>query len=198
MEKTRDTHAASARFSALLGTQAPYSHERRQLPLDELVKREADAANGQPTSIRALFDYWQEKRGSTAAFDSKGAFTPEQFRWISWVDVGRPDPMSFVFRNHPGFLFGDWSGKALRDYPNQIHARSLALEYLTCKVVQQPSYYEITQTVGQVRRTYKRLLLPATGRRAFVSRLYYATRYVSIETEEGAEASPADIPARIR
>lgn len=181
MRNQPETSAATSRFGALLGAGAPYSHERRQLSLGEMVKREVDAATGKPTAVRALFDYWQERR-SAAAFDPKGAFTPEQFRWIAWVDVRRPDPMSYVFRKHPGFLFGDWSGKALRDYPNQIHARSLALEYLTCKVVQQPSYYEITQTVGEVRRTYTRLLLPASGRRPSASRLYYAVRYVSIET----------------
>ena len=191
MRNQPETPAATSRFSALLGADAPYRHERRQLSLDEMVKREVDAATGKPTAVRALFDYWQERRGVAAAdsaafdrvhFDPKGAFTPEQFRWIAWVDVRRADPMSYVFRNHPGFLFGDWSGKTLLEYPNQIHARSLALEYLACKVVQQPSYYEITQTVGEVRRTYTRLLLPAGGRRPAVSRLYYAVRYVSIET----------------
>jgi hypothetical protein len=174
-------HAAMSGFGGLLGAGAPYSHTRRQLSLREMAKREADAASGKPTSIRALFDYWKERR-SVTAFDPNGAFTPEQFRWIAWVDVSRPDPMSYVFRHHPGYLLGDWSGRSLKEYPNQIHARSLALEYLACKVVRQPSYYEITQTVGPVRRTYMRLLLPASGRGRFVSRLYYAIRYVSIET----------------
>jgi hypothetical protein len=181
MHQSSERQEALPSFGALIGAGAPYSHTRRQLALDEMVKRETDAASGGPTSIRALFDYWKERRNA-AAFDPKGAFTPEQFRWISWVDVRRPDPMGYVFRHHPGFLFGDWSGKSLSDYPNQIHARSLALEYLTCKVVQQPSYYEITQTVGPVTRTYMRLLLPAISRRPFVSRLYYGIRYVSIET----------------
>lgn len=203
MRNQPETSAATSRFGALLGAGAPYSHERRQLSLGEMVKREVDAATGKPTAVRALFDYWQERRGvaadtahfdpahfDPAHFDPKGAFTPDQFRWIAWVDVRRPDPMSYVFRNHPGFLFGDWSGKALRDYPNQIHARSLALEYLTCKIVQQPSYYEITQTVGEVRRTYTRLLLPASGRRPSASRLYYAVRYVSIETGLPGGSSP--------
>ena len=191
MRNLPELRASMPAFGALLGAGAPYSHTRRQLPLDEMVKGEANPASGRPTSIRALFDYWKERR-SADAFDPKGAFTPEQFRWISWVDVQRPDPMGYVFRHHPGFLFGDWSGKSLEDYPNQVHARSLALEYLTCKVVQQPSYYEIAQTVGPVTRTYRRLLLPASGRGPFVSRLYYAIRYVSIETGSPTEPAPAD------
>jgi hypothetical protein len=190
MQNPSQRPPATPGFGAFLGAGAPYSHTRRQLSLDEMVKREAQAACGGRTSIRALFDYWQERR-SPAAFDPKGAFTPEQFRWVAWVDVSRPDPMSYVFRHHPGYLFGDWSGKSLNDYPNQSHARSLALEYLACKVVQQPSYYEISQTVGPVRRTYMRLLLPASGRRPFVSRLYYAIRYVSIETGASGDSTQA-------
>jgi len=99
-----------------------------------MVKREVDPKTGGPTALRSLFDYWQSRRDGKAtpagAFDPKGLFTPEEFRWISWVDVRHSDPMDFIFQSHPGFLFGDWSGKAISDYPNQIHARSLALEYL--------------------------------------------------------------------
>ncbi len=189
MRKTSEITAPTPAFGALLGAGAPYSHVRRQLSLDEMARREVDGATGRPTAIRALFDYWKERRGAEA-FDPQGAFTPDEFRWVAWVDVRRPDPMSYVFRHHPGLLFGDWSGKCLEEYPNRMHARSLALEYLACKVVQQPSYYEITQTVGPVRRTYMRLLLPGNGRRAAISRLYYAIRYVSIET--GLPAGPAD------
>jgi hypothetical protein len=186
MQRPIDTQVRN-RFSAVLDGGVRYSHSREQFSLDEMVKREVDA-DGRPTAIRILFDYWQERRTAVAlppaaAFDPKANFTPDQFRWVSWIDVRAADPMSFVFQSHPGFLFGDWSGKRLREYPNAIHARSLALEYLTCKMIRQPSYYEITQTVGPVRRTYMRLLLPVGDRRQTVSRLHYATRYVSIEMD---------------
>ena len=150
------------------------------------MKREVDPgqrrADGDPDAVRLLAGRRGAAPPPAAAFDPKGSFTPEQFRWISWVDVRAADPMNFIFRHHPGYLFGDWSGKSLREYPNPIHAHSLALEYLTSKMIGQPSYYEISQAIGPVRRTYMRLLLPVSDRRQSVSRLYYATRYVSIET----------------
>ncbi len=187
LQKPLDPQLAQTVVRAVLDGGVDYRQERSQLSLEEMMKREVDAESGGPTTIRMLFDYWQERRGfappPAAAFDPKGIFTPEQFRWISWVDARAADPMNFIFRNHPGYLFGDWSGKSLREYPNPIHAHSLALEYLTCKMIRQPSYYEITQAVGPVRRTYMRLLLPVSDRRQSVSRLYYATRYVSIETD---------------
>jgi hypothetical protein len=186
-----------SRFSAVLSDGVRYSQERNQMSLDEMVKREVDPKTGRPTNLRALFDYWKERRNA-AAFDPKGAFTPEAFRWIASVDVRASDPLSFVFRNHPGYLLGDWSGKTLRQYPNSIHARSLALEYLTCKMVQQASYYEITQTIGSLRRTYMRLLLPVSGGRPSVTRLFYAVRYVRIENGPTVEPLPADSRPPIR
>jgi hypothetical protein len=186
VENSLDTDLVRSRFRAVLDGGVAYSQAHSQLSLDEMLKREVDPDGGGPTAIRTLFDYWQGLRGATpplaAAFDPKGSFTPEQFRWISWVDVRAADPMNFIFRHHPGYLFGDWSGKSLREYPNPIHAHSLALEYLTSKMIGQPSYYEISQAIGPVRRTYMRLLLPVSDRRQSISRLYYATRYVSIET----------------
>lgn len=188
------------RLTARLQDGGAYSEERNQLTLDEMVKREVDPATGRPTALRQLFDYWQGKREGNAtpagAFDPKGVFTPDEFRWISWVDVRHSDPMDFVFRSHPGFLFGDWSGKALHEYPNEVHARSLALEYLTCKMIQQPSYYEISQTVGTVSRTYMRLLLPVQGMRKPLTRLYYATRYVSFDLGDDAATPPVSPAVR--
>ena len=187
MQKPIDSQLVRKSFRAVIDGGIDYRQERNQLSLDEMANREIDIDSGRPTTIRKLFDYWHERRTAApppaATFDPKDSFTPDQFRWISWVDVRAADPMNFVFRNHPGFLFGDWSGKSLREYPNPVHAHSLALEYLTCKMIRQPSYYEITQSVGSVRRTYMRLLLPVSDRRQSVSRLYYATRYVSIETD---------------
>jgi hypothetical protein len=175
------------RVSAVLDSGVSYVQERTQRPLDQMVSREVSPVTGKPTALRSLFDYWQSRRvGETApacAFDPSDAFTPEEFQWVSWVDVRPADPMDFVFQAHPGFLFGNWSEKTVRDYPNEIHAKSLALEYLTCKMVRQPSYYELTQQVGEVSRTYMRLLLPLEDRNRTVPRLYYATRYERIEID---------------
>lgn len=177
-------------FKAVLAGGVAYCQERTHLSLDALATREVDAATGAPTALLSLFDYWKvRKTGGVAprsVFDPKDAFTPERLRWVSWVDVHYSDPMDYVFRAHPHFLLGDWTGKALRDYPNAPHANSLALEYLTCKMIRQPSYYEIRQTVGGIGRCYTRLLVPVQGRSGPVTRLYYATRYVSIDAEDPA------------
>jgi len=172
---------------AVLDSGVSYTQQRSQLPLEEMVAREVSPGGGMPTALRSLFDYWQSRRVGEAvpasAFDPADAFTPAEFQWVSWIDVRAADPMDFVFQAHPGYLFGDWSGKAVRDYPNEVHAKSLAFEYLTCKMVRQPSYHELTQRVGNVSRTYMRLLLPVQDRNRGVSRLYYATRYERIEID---------------
>ncbi|MEM9683681.1 MAG: hypothetical protein AAF942_10490 [Pseudomonadota bacterium] len=182
------------RFGAVLAGGVAYSHERTRLSLDELARLEVDAASGASTVVLSLFEFWKRRQtGGTApppAFDPKDAFTPDELRWVSWVDVHHSDPMDYVFRAHPRFLLGDWTGKALRDYPNTRHANSLALEYLTCKMIRQPSYYRIRQTVGDVSRCYMRLLLPVQTRSGPVTRLYYATRYVSIDAERAVELPP--------
>jgi len=181
------------RVTAVLGNGVAYSQERNQLSIEAMVARETDPASGRPTALRSLFDYWQSRRvgemAPSGAFDPAGAFTPEEFQWVSWIDVRREDPMDFVFQDHPGYLLGNWTGKSVRQYPNEIHARSIALEYLTCKMVQQPSYYEITQKMGPVARTYVRLLLPVQDRHRQVSRLYYATRYIRIAIDDDRAAA---------
>lgn len=164
-------------------THPGFFQERIRLPLDELMSRETDPKTGAPTVVRNLFDYWQEQRTgpvpAAVSFDPQGVFASDDMRWVSWIDVRQSDPLNFILRNHPGTVFGDWSGKALREYHNPFHARSCALEYLTCKTVQQPMYHEIRQTVGDISRTYVRLLLPVADRNRQATRLYYATRYIS-------------------
>lgn len=159
-----------------------FFQERIRMPLDELASREADPETGAPTVVQNLFDYWQERRTGTVptldSFEPQGVFSPDDLKWVSWIDVDSSDPLNFVLQDHPGTVFGDWSGKALREYHIPHHARSCALEYLTCKTVQRPLYHEIRQTVGDVSRNYVRLLLPVVDRSRQITRLYYATRYI--------------------
>ena len=200
MQPPTPAGAAKNQVETILPGGIAYRHIHSQLSLDDMAAREVDPDTGRPTTLRALFDYWQSQCdgdvSQDAAFDPKGLFTPDEFRWVSWVDVRHSDPMNFVLKSHPGYLFGDWSGKALRDYPNELHARSLAFEYLTCKMIQQPSYFEISQSIGPVSRTYMRLLLPVRGRRQPLARLYYATRYVSISID--GESAIGDVPPQRR
>ncbi len=163
-----------------------FSQERTRLALDEIAKRETEPETGARTIVQNLFDYWQEScvgaPPAMVSFEPQRVFTPDEMRWISWINVDNLDPLNFILCNHPGRVFGDWSGKALGEYHNPFHARSCALEYLTCKTVQRPLYHEIKQTIGNVSRNYARLLLPVTGRNRQVTRLYYATRYIDTPT----------------
>ena len=159
-----------------------FTQERIQWPLDKLMEREVDARTGAPSTVRRLYDYWCEKRvrslPSAASFDPKGAMTPDEFRFVAWADVRANDPLDFLLHHHPGLLFGDYSGKRLRDYHNTNHGRNCALEYLTCKVVKQPVYYEIKQTIGEASRHYTRLLLPVLDADRGIGRLYYGVNLI--------------------
>jgi len=159
-----------------------FYQERITIPLDAMVKREVDPVTGAPTVVRELFDYWQSRRNDAAAtmasFDPRGLFTPEEFRWVAWIDVANSDPLYALLCKHPARFFGDWSGKRLLQYHNYFHARSCALEYLTCKMVRRPFYHEVRQPIGDVSRAYPRLLLPVTDRAGNVTRLYYAIRHI--------------------
>ena len=159
-----------------------FSQERTQWPLQKIMEREIDPVTRKPSTVKLLHDYWREKRihslAPAASFDPKGAMTPDEFRFVTWVDVTPNDPLDFLLRHHPGVLFGDYSGKRLRDYHNANHGRNCALEYLTCKVIKQPVYYEIKQTIGDSWRHYTRLLLPVADRDHNVRRLYYAVNLI--------------------
>lgn len=167
--------------------QPGFYQERSTLSLDEMMKREVDPVTGAPTVVRDLFDYWQERHAGgpppAAGFDPQAAFTPEASRWVSWIDADNRDSLNFLLCSHPGYVFGDWSGKRLRDYHNSYHARSCGLEYMTCLMVQKPFYHEIRQTIGAVSRAYVRLLLPVADRNRAVKRLFYAIRHTEAPVE---------------
>ena len=171
-------------FTTFVERHPGFYQERTALPLDEMMKREIDPSANAPTVVRELFDYWQERRigalPTTASFHPQGVFTPDKFRWVSWIKLGNFDPLDSILCKHPANVFGDWSGKALREYHNRYHAQSCALEYLTCKTIQKPLYHEIRHSSGNVSRTYTRLLLPVTDGKRGVTRLYYAVRHVDL------------------
>ncbi len=177
----------TSQATTFIERQPGFFQERIRMPLDEIAVRETDPDTGAPTVVRNLFAYWQERRvntvPTTSSFEPQSIFSPDEMRWVSWIDVNCFDPMNFVLRNHPGSVFGDWSGKVLGEYHNLFHARSCALEYLTCKTVLRPMYHEIRQSIGDVSRDYVRLLLPVVDRNRQATRLYYATRYIDSSIE---------------
>jgi len=179
----------SSEFNTYVEAHADFRQERITLPLDEIAKREVDAVTKAPSVVLELFEYWKERctnaLPSMADFQPGDVFTPEKFRWIAWVNLRQADPLSAILCKHPANVFGDWSGKTLRDYHNPYHARSCAFEYLTCKMVRRPFYHEIRQTIGKVSRTYTRLLLPVADAKRPVTRLYYAVRHVDMSVEGG-------------
>lgn len=164
-----------------------FRQERITLPLEEMMKREVDPVTGAPSVVLELFDYWKERctdaLPSMASFHPGDAFTPERFRWLAWINLRHTDPLSAILCKHPANVFGDWSGKTLREYHCPHHARSCAFEYLTCKMVRRPFYHEIRQTIGKVSRTYTRILLPVADSKRPVTRLYYAVRHIHMSVE---------------
>ena len=179
-------------FTTFVERHPGFYQERTSLPLDEMMKREIDPSTNTPTVVRELFDYWQERRIGAlpmiASFNPQGVFAPDKFRWVSWIKLANFDPLNFILCKHPAEAFGDWSGKALREYHDPYHAQSCALEYLTCRMTRQPFYHEIRHSSGNVSRTYTRLLLPVADGKRGVTRLYYAVRYVDL-TIAGGEMS---------
>ena len=170
-------------ISRLVEDAPGFKQERIQWSLDEVARREVNPATGEPSVIKRLMDYWLERRvgeiPDAATFDPKGLFTPDEFRFVAWVDVVADDPGNFVLRNHPAYLFGDWSDKRLREYHIEYHGRNCALEYLMCKTVQQPIYHELRHSLGELGRHYTRIVLPVSDRRHLVRRVYYAVHHLN-------------------
>lgn len=187
--------AMDDQLTTFVERQPGFYQERTSMPLEEMFKREIDPKTHAPTVVRELFDYWQARRtGALPAmdcFDPRSVFTPERFRWVAWIKLGLFDPLNSTLCKHPANVFGDWSGKTLRQYPIPFHARSCALEYLTCKMVQRPFYHEIRQTCGTVSRSYTRLLLPVADGKRGVTRLYYAIRHIDMSIADEASAAGA-------
>ena len=105
-------------FTTFVERHPGFYQERTSLPLDEMMKREIDPSTNAPTVIRELFNYWQDRRigalPTTASFDPQGVFTPDKFRWVSWIKLANFDPLNSILCKHPADVFGDWSGRALR------------------------------------------------------------------------------------
>ena len=163
---------------------AGVAQERRMLQIEQMLDREINHKDGKNTTVRSLFQYWQERHRngrlpSAGEFEPKALLKPEDARWVSWVDVTQENPFNFVLHDHPGAYFGNYSDKALLSHPFKPHAARCAFEYEFCKRTQKPTYHEITQTVGNRHRCYVRLLLPTVDRAGKVERLFYATRYLA-------------------
>lgn len=158
--------------------------ERRMLQIEQMLDREIDHATGRDTTVKSLFNYWRDKRyvghlPLAETFDPKDLFSPDEIRWVSWIDVTSQNPFEFVLHDHPAVLFGDFSHAALSDHPYRLHAIRCAFEYDHCKKTQLPTYHEINQTIGGYHRRYVRLLLPTANEDGKITRLFYATRYLA-------------------
>ena len=158
--------------------------ERRMLQIEQMLDREINCHTGKDTPVRSLFKYWHAmchdgRPPLVDEFSPKARLDPKDARWISWVDVTQENPFNFILYDHPGVLFGNFSQTALLHHPFKLHAARCAFEYEFCKRIQQPTYHEITQTVGRCHRSYVRLLLPAVDRMGNVQKLFYATRYLA-------------------
>jgi hypothetical protein len=161
------------------------SQERRIFHIDQMLDREIHYKAEHNIKLSLLYKYWHESRriggGLPLAehFDTSDMLTPDEVRWVSWIDVAPENPFNFVLHNHPGQLLGDYSGTALRDYPFRSHGIYCAYEYDECKRTQQPAYHEFSQQIGGYQRQYARVLLPTVDMSGKVTKLYYGTQYMA-------------------
>lgn len=158
--------------------------ERRMLQIEQMLDRELNHQTGRDTAVKALFRYWQAMCANghppfANDFTPKAKLNPLDARWVSWIDVTQENPFNFILYDHPGAFFGNHSHKALIQHPFKLHAARCAFEYEFCKRIGQPTYHEITQSVGNCHRSYVRLLLPTVNISGKVQKLFYATRYLT-------------------
>ena len=143
----------------------------------------------QGTAPRRLYDYWLAACPDDGGlpldedFQPRDALPPDAMQWVSWIDVGGEDPLSFVMRDHPASPISGYgvelSDKPLRDFPDLSQATSTAMEYLACKHAREPMYHEIDQILGGVIRHYTRIVLPVADRDGNVTKLYCGFRRIT-------------------
>lgn len=156
------------------------AQERLMLSVDKLFSRETG------TALKELHSFWLAKSPGGGEppcitdFDYKAALSAETLRFISWVDVTAADPYNYVIRDHTNQTsFSDHTDRRLGDHPSRMNLRSCAFEYRACMADPQPFYHEIEQTIGNISRHYRRMMLPIVSASGRVERLVYAVRIVS-------------------
>lgn len=158
--------------------------ERRMLRIEQMLDREIDHETGRDTALKSLFRQWRDGQSRDRLpladmFDPRERLTKEQRCWVSWVDASPDNPLKFVLHDHPAKLFGNFSRMTLGDHPYKFHAIRCAFEYDQCKRIQQPTYHEISQRIGGYFRSYVRLIVPTANRAGKITKLFYATRYLT-------------------
>ena len=104
---------------------------------------------------------------------------------IGWIDTTAETPGDFVILHHPASPVAGWGtelgGKTLADYPNAMHAKSLALEFRRCKKWKVPLYHEIDQVIDGIAHHYTRLMVPLVDEAGTVTRIVYAVRWLEAQ-----------------
>jgi len=154
--------------------------ERLMLSFEKMFAREKG------TALWELFNFWLGKKVGNAELPQERDFIdpnhlPKECRSATaWIEAEVEDPFNFVVRNHPSMsAWENQSDRRLAELESAMNARSIATEYMFCKKMRQPMYYEIEQNVGSNRRHYVRLLLPVLNDTHNVTKLVYAVRMFS-------------------
>jgi len=157
---------------------------------DEQERLEFDlatfAVNEKHTNLGRLFDYYKSLMRAdlprATEFQPGLKLDSQTLEKIAWVETVNESPDNFVMQNHPampnGTFGAELTGQRLAEFPAEIHADALIVEYNRCRRLRRPMYHEIDQTIGGISRAYRRIMLPLVDERGVVTRVAYAYRFV--------------------
>ncbi|MBL4721184.1 MAG: hypothetical protein JKY20_08660 [Alphaproteobacteria bacterium] len=153
----------------------------------------------------SLWKSWQEESRQKQILDAD-AFLTKHFYPLGMkgntlvIDVSDPDPKNFIIE----FIYETYAqktgikliGNRVGDFPCPLHARSLMSEYLTVRETGQPLCHEIDQTMLDLSRNYRRILLPLRGQDKKISKVLVVSRLMR-PVEKLPAPAPIPTPANL-
>ena len=153
---------------------------RIRYSLDEAFRRERAASGHGVSAPRQLLDAWRADTVS-AEFLTRMSLADATKPWLARVDVTQNSPWQYRYTQHMSSPYGHFRGESLAEvtagHPFPAHVTSAMLEYHTCKLTNQPTYFEIEQVVDGIYRAYTRLMVPLRERHGSPAEIAYAIRY---------------------
>jgi hypothetical protein len=161
-------------------TLGEHVNRRERYALDDFFDMEGDSRLSW-----LLWQAWREESVRKQAIDAD-EFLEKYFYSLGLktgtlvIDVSDPDPENFLIE----FLYKTYvpmtgirlTGSRIRDFPCALHARALMSEYLAVRETQQACCHEIDQTMLDLSRNYRRLILPLRGENQDITKLLIVSR----------------------
>jgi hypothetical protein len=139
---------------------------RTLLPMEQL----AEEPGSKLARLAALWTEAQATRGGIPDRKFVDPITFARLRLVGSVhiiDVSADDPQDYRIKVHGTIVTqlrqADLTGTRLGDMPNRLHAKGLAVDYLTTKLAGVPRYQRIEASYNFSVRDYRRLILPVAS-----------------------------------